>query len=78
MTARAPSERCATVGAAAANGRSAEAEHLEILREALFAGEHDFASRARALRRRLRSTLDSTEVIRADRDRDTGRAAPRN
>ena len=57
---------------AAAHGRSAEAEHREILRKALQAGEEDFAVRARSLRGRLRSTLDSSELIRADRDRDGG------
>ncbi len=56
---------------AAAHGRSAEAEHREILREALLEEKEDFATRAQALRRRLRSTVDSSEVIRADRDRDT-------
>lgn len=56
---------------AAAHGRSAEAEHREILRKALLEGEGDFAARAKALRKRLRSTVDSSEVIRADRDRDT-------
>jgi antitoxin FitA len=56
---------------AAANGRSAEAEHREILRAALVEGGKHFASRAKALRRRLRSTVDSSEFIRADRDRDT-------
>jgi len=55
---------------AAAHGRSAEAEHREILREALLEGEIDFAARSEALRRRLRSTVDSAEIIRADRDRD--------
>ena len=55
---------------AAAHGRSAEAEHREILRAALLEGEANFASRAKALRQRLRSSLDSTEIIRADRDRD--------
>jgi antitoxin FitA len=58
---------------AAAHGRSAEAEHREILREVLLEGKQDFATRAQALRRRLRSTVDSSEVIRADRDRDTAR-----
>ena len=53
---------------AAGHGRSAEAEHREI--EALLEGEEDFAVRAKALRRRLRSTVDSGSVIRADRDRD--------
>lgn len=56
---------------AATHGRSAEAEHREILREALLEGGEDFACRAKALRRRLRSTVDSSEIIRADRDRDT-------
>jgi len=55
---------------AAAHGRSAEAEHREILREALLEREEDFATRAKALRQRLRSTVDSSEVIRADRDHD--------
>lgn len=56
---------------AAAHGRSAEAEHRDILRRALLEREENFASRARSLRQRLRSSVDSTEVIRADRDRDT-------
>jgi antitoxin FitA len=56
---------------AATHGRSVEAEHREILREALLKGERDFATRAEALRRRLRSTADSSEIIRGDRDRDT-------
>ena len=55
---------------AAANGRSAEAEHREILRASLFGAETDFAARAEALRRRLRSSVDSTDTIRADRERD--------
>ncbi len=55
---------------AAGHGRSAEAEHREILHEALLEGEEDFAARAKALRGRLRSTVDSGSVIRADRDRD--------
>jgi plasmid stability protein len=55
---------------AAAHGRSAEAEHREILREALLEREEDFATRAKALRQRLCSTVDSSEIIRADRDRD--------
>ena len=56
---------------AATHGRSAEAEHREILRKVLLEGEQDFASRARALRTRLKSSVDSSEVIRADRDRDS-------
>jgi len=55
---------------AAANGRSAEAEHREILRASLLGRDEDFAARAAALRRRLRSSVDSTDAIRADRDRD--------
>ena len=55
---------------AAARGRSAEAEHRDILRAAPFGAEEDFAARAGALRRRLRSSVDSGETIRADRDRD--------
>ncbi len=55
---------------AAANGRSAEAEHREILRTSLLGTEEDFAGRAKALRRRLRSSVDSSDTIRADRDRD--------
>lgn len=58
---------------AADHGRSAEAEHRDILRKALLAGGESFASRAKALRSRLRSTVDSTDLIRADRDRDTAR-----
>ncbi len=56
---------------AAAHGRSAEAEHREILRSALLEGEKNFASRAQALRQRLRSSIDSSEIIRAARDRDS-------
>ena len=55
---------------AAANGRSVEGEHREILRRALPGVSEDFAIRAAALRERLASTVDSTPVIRADRDRD--------
>lgn len=56
---------------AAARGRSAEAEHRDILRTALLGGRGDFAERAAALRRRLRCPIDSSEIIRADRDRDS-------
>ena len=56
---------------AAAHGRSAEAEHREILRRALLEGEENFASRAKELRQRLRSSIDSSEIIRADRDRNS-------
>ena len=56
---------------AAAHGRSVEAEHREILRKVLLEAEQDFASRARALRTRLRSSVKSSEVIWADRDRDS-------
>ena len=53
---------------AAANGRSAEAEHRELLRAALLDTHEDFATRATALRQRLSSSVDSTETIRAMRD----------
>ena len=53
---------------AAANGRSAEAEHRAILRTTLLGKEESFAARAAVLRRRLRSSVDSTAAIRADRD----------
>ena len=53
---------------AGAAGRSVEAEHQEIPRTSLPGAENDFAARAKALRRRLRSSVDSTDVIRAARD----------
>jgi plasmid stability protein len=58
---------------AAAHGRSAEAEHREILRTVLLQGgpKESVAARAARLRRRLRSDIDSATLIRADRDRDT-------
>jgi plasmid stability protein len=58
---------------AAANGRSAEAEHREILRKALLEDQStaSFLEASRRLRARLKTTVDSTAVIRADRDRDT-------
>ena len=55
---------------ATANGRSAEAEHREILRRALLPGEGRFAELAKAMRQRISTSIDSTETIRADRDRD--------
>lgn len=55
---------------AAAHGRSAEAEHRQILHEVLLSEEGDFAARAASLRRRLRSGGDSADLIRGDRDRD--------
>ena len=55
---------------AAAHGRPAEAEHRNVLRASLLGVEEDFAARAETLRRRLRSSIDSAETIRADRDRD--------
>ena len=53
---------------AAANGRSVEAEHRELLRVSLLEVNKVFAARAAALRQRLRSSVDSTETIRAVRD----------
>ena len=58
---------------AAAHGRSAEAEHRAILHRALIEGDDNFASRARKLRQRLRSSIDSSEIIRADPDRNDPR-----
>ncbi len=55
---------------AAAKRPSAEADHRELLRDALLPDREVFASRVNALRRRLRSSIDSTDVIRAHRDRD--------
>lgn len=54
---------------AAANRRSAEAEHRTILRDVLLADGATFADRAREMRRRMTSSVDSVETIRADRDR---------
>ena len=62
---------------AAAHGRSAEAEHRELLRRALLQPDlarearDDWFERARALRDRL-GRLDgtsTTDILRADRDR---------
>jgi plasmid stability protein len=59
---------------AATHGRSAEAEHREVLRVALLQDgtpKESFAVRAARLRSRLRSYVDSAALVRADRDRDT-------
>ena len=56
---------------AAANGRSPEAEHRALLRAALLGTDQVFVARAAELRRRLRSSLDSTGIIRADRNRNS-------
>lgn len=55
---------------AQAAGRSAEAEHRMILREALGEGgaEDAFFDRAAARRLRLRAPADTTALLRADRD----------
>ena len=53
---------------AAANGRSPEAEHRELLRAALLGKKEAFAARAAALRQRLHSSVDSAETMRAARD----------
>ena len=58
---------------AAKHNRSAEAEHREILKSVLLEDERTraaFIERAAKLRSRLRSSVDSTALIRADRDRD--------
>ena len=57
---------------AAANRRSAEAEHRAILHAVLLADGATFADRAREMRHRLRSSIDGVETIRADRERDGG------
>ena len=53
-----------------AHDNSAEADHGDVLRKASRGEEEGFAARAMALRQRLQSSVDSTEVIRQDRDRD--------
>ena len=55
---------------AAANGRSVEAEHRELLHAALLGADDDLAARVAALRRRLCSSVDSVDTIRANRDGD--------
>ena len=47
-----------------------ETEHRDMRRTSQCGAREDFATRAEALRRRLRSSVDSSEIIRADRDRD--------
>ena len=54
----------------AVRDRLAEADHRDILRKASLGEEEGFAARATALRQRLQSSVDSTEVIRQDRGRD--------
>ena len=56
---------------AARNGRSVEVEHRRILEAALAEGDADmaeFAEAAGRLRSRFASGLDSTHLIRAQRD----------
>ena len=57
---------------AAEHGRSAEAEHREILRQALMSEKRmsveEWAQRARELRRRLGPMPDSTPLIRRMRN----------
>jgi antitoxin FitA len=56
---------------AARHGRSVEAEHRAILAAALGSPAETFAERAARLRARLPpSLLNSTDLIREDRDRD--------
>ncbi len=59
---------------AAANNRSAEAEHRAILEQALRPGATDFWQRAAHLRERLRGRDlgDSTDIVRKSRDRRSG------
>jgi plasmid stability protein len=60
---------------AAANGRSAEAEHRAIPQQALKPGSDDFWKRAAKLRRELKGKYlgDSTDIIREARDRLAGK-----
>ena len=52
------------------DGRFSEARHREPLQTSLPGTEENFTAQAAALRQRLRSSVDSTETIRADRARD--------
>jgi plasmid stability protein len=70
---------CALQNRAAANGRSLEAEHLMILREALTSAStpvEDFAAAAARLRVKLRHEGDSTDILRAARDGTAAVARP--
>ncbi len=53
---------------AAEHGRSMEAEHREVLREALTPGRKDFWESADAIRSRTRWDGNSADLIREDRD----------
>ncbi len=53
---------------AAEHGRSMEAEHREVLREALTPGRKDFWEHADAIRSRTRWDGNSADLIREDRD----------
>jgi plasmid stability protein len=56
---------------AAAHGRSAEAEHRQILREVLAASEEEveaYAAAAARLRARLRHEGEASDIIREARD----------
>jgi plasmid stability protein len=57
---------------AARHGRTAEAEHREILETTLRGGRESFITKAEGLVAELqgRTFTDSAELIRADRDRD--------
>ena len=55
---------------AVAPGWRPEAEHGSIPRAPLPGAEEDFAAWAEALWRRLRSSINNAEMIRADRDRN--------
>jgi plasmid stability protein len=59
---------------AARAGRPAEAEHRAILEEALRPETEDFAAAAARLRARTPpQSTDSADLVRRDRDRDSGR-----
>ena len=50
------------------HGRSMEAEHREVLREALTPGRKDFWLLADGIRKRSHWSGDSADLIREDRD----------
>ena len=52
------------------SGRSVESERREIPRNVLSAQEDDVAARVRSSLTRIHSTVDSTEFIGPNRDRD--------
>ena len=56
---------------AAANGRAAETEHRGSLRASLMGREKDFTQRAEMLRWWFHSSIESSDTVRAERDRES-------